>query len=101
MVAGAAVLVIVIDPEEKRRTNPIRALRLLGLTPSEARLAALVGGGYSRADAAEILGISESTAHDTIKKVYSKLDISRQSELVRLVDRLAVLECSRDSKGAS
>jgi DNA-binding CsgD family transcriptional regulator len=96
MFAGAAVLVLVVDPDESRRTSPIRALRLLGLTASEARLAALVGGGYSRADAAEALGISESTAHDTMKQIYSKLDMSRQSELVKLVDRLAVLETCGD-----
>jgi DNA-binding CsgD family transcriptional regulator len=91
MRTGAAVLVIVVDPEETQRISPIRALRLLGLTASEARLAALIGGGYSRAAAAEVLDISETTANDTIKQVYSKLEISRQSELVRLVDRLAVL----------
>jgi DNA-binding CsgD family transcriptional regulator len=38
-----------------------------------------------------VLGISESTASDTVKQVYAKLDISRQSELVRLVDRLGAL----------
>jgi DNA-binding CsgD family transcriptional regulator len=69
---------------------------MLGLTRYEARLAALFGGGWSRAEAAETLGITESTACDTAKQVYSKLDISRQSELVQLVDRLATLKSRAD-----
>jgi DNA-binding CsgD family transcriptional regulator len=93
---AAAALVLVIDPEQEGAPAPEHALRLLGLTRSEARLAALVGGGCSRAEAAETLGISESTACDTAKQVYSKLDISRQSELVRLVDRLATLKSRGD-----
>jgi DNA-binding CsgD family transcriptional regulator/PAS domain-containing protein len=88
---SAAALVIVIDPEQEGPQAPEQALRLLGLTRSEARLAGLIGTGHSRAEAADALGISESTARDTAKQVYAKLDISRQSELVRLVERLAVL----------
>jgi DNA-binding CsgD family transcriptional regulator len=67
----------------------VDAFRLLGLTPSQARLAALIGEGYSRAEAADALGLSQATVSDTIKHIYSKLEISRQSELVRLAGRLA------------
>jgi DNA-binding CsgD family transcriptional regulator len=88
---SAAALVIVIDPERDGPPAPEEALRLLGLTRSEARLAALLGNGRSRGEAADALGVSEFTACDTAKQVYAKLDISRQSELVRLVDRLAIL----------
>jgi DNA-binding CsgD family transcriptional regulator/PAS domain-containing protein len=95
MPESAAALVIVIDPEQDAPQAPEQALRLLGLTRSEARLAALIGTGHSRVEAADALGISESTARDTAKQVYVKLDISRQSELVRLVERLAVLKSKR------
>jgi DNA-binding CsgD family transcriptional regulator/PAS domain-containing protein len=91
MPTDAAALVLVIDPEQNDACSPVEALRLLGLTPAEARLAALLGHGCSRADAAAALGITEATASDTVKQVYCKLDMSRQSELVRLVGRLAVL----------
>jgi DNA-binding CsgD family transcriptional regulator len=87
--AGAAALVIVIDPTRKRRPAPVDAFRLLGLTPSQARLAALIGEGYSRAEAADALGLSQATVSDTIKHIYAKLEISRQSHLVRLASRLA------------
>jgi len=88
---GAAALVIVIDPTRKQRPAPVDAFRLLGLTPSQARLAALIGEGYSRAEAADALGLSQATVSDTIKHIYSKLEISRQSDLVRLTGRLATL----------
>jgi len=87
--AGAAALVIVIDPTRKQHPAPVDAFRLLGLTPSQARLAALIGEGYSRAEAADALGLSQATVSDTIKHIYSKLEISRQSDLVRLTSRLA------------
>jgi DNA-binding CsgD family transcriptional regulator/PAS domain-containing protein len=96
--SSAAALLIVVDPEQDGPQAPETPLRLLGLTRSEARLATLIGSGQSRAEAAETLGIRESTARDTAKQLYAKLDISRQSELVRLVERLAVLR-SRETNG--
>lgn len=98
---GAAALVIVVDPERSRDANPERELRLLGLTASEARVAALIGAGHSRGEAAEALGLACSTVSDTVKDIYSKLDVSRQSELVRLVDRLAVLASRRKKNGGA
>jgi DNA-binding CsgD family transcriptional regulator len=89
---GAVALLIVVDPEPRSPYSAIRELRVLGLAPSEARIAALIGAGCSRAEAAAALGISASTVHDAVKQIYAKLDISRQAELVRLLDRLAVLE---------
>ena len=95
-VPDCAALLLVVDSGRGRANSPIDALRLLGLTRSEARLGALIGAGYSRSEAAAELGISKTTVSDTIKQVYAKLDISRQSELVRLVDRLAVLKSRRE-----
>jgi DNA-binding CsgD family transcriptional regulator len=86
-----AALILIVDPEREHEHSPIEALRLLGLTKAEARVAALVGAGHSRREAAEALGISEWTAREALKRVFSKLGISRQSELVKLVHRLAVL----------
>ena len=96
--SSAAALLIVVDPEQDGLQAPEKALRLLGLTRSEARLAALIGSGQSRAEAAETLGIRESTARDTAKQLYAKLDNTRQSELVRLVDRLANIAMDEGTK---
>ncbi len=89
--AASEAMIIVIDPEQQEGYAPVTELCLLGLTHAEAKIAALLGSGHSRAEAAEQLGISEWTVADTAKKIYSKLGISRQSALVRLVDRLSQL----------
>jgi DNA-binding CsgD family transcriptional regulator len=82
---------LITDPG-REKSDPIRALQLLGLTPAEARIAALVGSGLSPREAAELAGNSEGTVRTTLKQVYEKLDIGRQSELARLVARLETTE---------
>jgi DNA-binding CsgD family transcriptional regulator len=58
---------------------------LLGLTLGEARVASLVGHGLPPRDAAERLGIGEETARTTLKRVFAKTGVSRQSELAALM----------------
>lgn len=88
---ASGALVLVVDPG----AGPAlvhACLKLLGLTSAEARLAAMVGSGVRRREAAHALGISEWTARDTLKTIYSKLDITSVAELVRLVDSVAAIE---------
>ncbi|MBX3594727.1 helix-turn-helix transcriptional regulator [Sphingomonas sp.] len=60
---------------------------LFDLTPSEARLAALLTQGYSLSEASEQAGITEGTARSYSKRVYAKVGVNRQTELVRLILR--------------
>ena len=84
-------LILVVDLDRESGDRPEAALRLLGLTPAEARAAALVGAGRSPREAAETLGIADGTVRILLKRAYEKLDVSRQSELARLVLRLSAL----------
>ncbi len=84
-------LLVFADPSEAVTTDPEPALQLLGLTPSEARAAALIGRGLGPREAAEELGLTENSVRTTIKRVFSKLALSRQSELAVLVSRIASL----------
>ena len=86
-----AALILVVDPDDAEGPSPIRELRLLGLTPAEADIAALLGAGHSREETARRLGLSPLTVSGTVKSIYTKLQISRQSQLVRLWERLASL----------
>lgn len=88
MATEPAALLLITDPARGHKADPIRSLQLLGLTPAEARIAALVGSGLSPREAGEMAGNSEGTVRNTLKHVYDKLDIGRQSELARLVSRL-------------
>jgi DNA-binding CsgD family transcriptional regulator len=63
--------------------------RLFELTPAEARLAWLVGAGCGLTEAAERLGVSPHTARTQLKCVFAKTATGRQSQLVRLLKRIA------------
>lgn len=83
-----AVLVLFRDLDAKGDLETSSVLQVLGLTPAEARLAAAVGEGHSVKLCADTLGITESTARSTLKIVYSKLGIGKQTELAGIVARL-------------
>lgn len=75
-------------------TNTLSAIQhlcRLGLTSGQARVANAVGGGLSPREASERLGLAESTVRHVLKTVFSKLGISRQSELAILVSKLSSL----------
>lgn len=59
-----------------------------GLTPREAELAMLLGEGRRIDQAAASLGISEQTARHHLKAIFRRLEIDRQTDLVRLITRL-------------
>lgn len=83
-----AVLLLFTNPMYDQKGQPSAGLRLLGLTPGEARVAAFVGGGRSVKEAARELGIAENTARSVLKVAYEKLGIGKQSELAKIVARL-------------
>ena len=64
--------------------------RTFALAPAEARVAALIGGGLSPRRAAEKLGISEGNVRTTLKRVFEKMGVSRQSELAVLFTKLSL-----------
>jgi DNA-binding CsgD family transcriptional regulator len=86
----ARVIVLVIDPMANAAADPAIVRDLLGLTLGEARVAALVGSGLSPVQAAQKLGIAEGTARVVLKRVFSKIGVSRQSELTALLSKTVV-----------
>lgn len=58
---------------------------LYGLTPAEERLASLLAGGATLAEAAQKLSIRMSTARGVLKSVFSKTGTRRQASLVNLI----------------
>ncbi|HEY8382522.1 MAG TPA: helix-turn-helix transcriptional regulator [Microvirga sp.] len=63
-------------------------LQRMGLTPAQARVAELVGAGNSPREAAEELGTTEGTIRTQLKAVFSRLGLTRQTELAILVTKL-------------
>ena len=90
MFSRARAIVLVIDAETDAPPDPALVRDLLGLTLSEAKVASLAGSGLRPREAAEKLGISEETARTALKRVFSKVGVSRQSELAALMTRLVL-----------
>ena len=86
----ARAILLVIDPEASGPADPALVRDVLGLTLGEARVAALVGSGLAPREAGEKLGITEETARTTLKRVFSKTGVSRQSELTALLTKLVL-----------
>lgn len=88
-----AALVFVVEPDRDcgGTATARRALRTLyGLTGAETAAAEAVAKGQGVAEAAEALGVAPTTLRWHLRNVFDKIGISRQAELVRLVERLSV-----------
>lgn len=59
--------------------------KLFGLTPREAALALRLAGGRTLQEAAEELGITQSTARAHLRAIFSKTGLDRQTKLVRAI----------------
>lgn len=81
-------LLLMTDRERAPSGDTTPTLELLGLTPAEARLAALVGGGLSPGAAARALWITQNTARTSLHIIYDKLGVHRMSGLVKLVTQI-------------
>jgi DNA-binding CsgD family transcriptional regulator len=83
-------IVLVIEQKLGEPADPAVVRDLLNLTLGEARIAALIGAGLAPREAAERLGIAEDTARNVLKRVFSKIGVSRQSELAALLAKLVL-----------
>jgi DNA-binding CsgD family transcriptional regulator/PAS domain-containing protein len=83
----ARVLVLALAQGERAPPDPTVVRDVLGLTPGEARVAAMIGAGKTPRDAAEALGLTEETTRTVLKRVFAKAGVSRQIELAGLIER--------------
>lgn len=83
---GPAVVVYATESERGGSFERLIAT-LFDLSPSEANLAALLTQGLTLAEAARETGLTESTVRSYSKKIFAKVGVGRQAELVRLILR--------------
>jgi DNA-binding CsgD family transcriptional regulator len=83
--AQPVAMIVIDDPENRPRPRADALAALWGLTPAEARLtAALVVGERLDAYAAQN-SISVQTVKTHLKRVFGKVGVTRQSDLIREV----------------
>jgi DNA-binding CsgD family transcriptional regulator len=81
--------VLITDPERRRPLDVELLQQGFGLTPREAALARALVDGDTVAAAADRLEMRYETARTHLRRILSKTQTSRQSELVLLLERLA------------
>ncbi|MGR3762481.1 helix-turn-helix transcriptional regulator (plasmid) [Roseobacteraceae bacterium NS-SX3] len=79
---GAALVVAILPRQPDRRRIEMLA-RKMGLSPAEARVAALIQLGLSNREAAHIAGLKEQTFNTYAKRVLSKLDAAGRAEMAQ------------------
>lgn len=82
---GTVAVLLISDPDSQALPSVDTVARLFDLTEAEARLALALSEGYRIEDAAESLGITLNSARTYLKRVFSKTEVTRQAELVRLI----------------
>ncbi|MFW8595942.1 helix-turn-helix transcriptional regulator [Cribrihabitans neustonicus] len=82
--AGADTpLVVVILPRQPDRTRIEMLAQKMGLSPAEARVAALIQLGLSNREAAHIAGLKEQTFNTYAKRVLAKLQSAGRAEMAQ------------------
>ena len=89
-----AAIILIVDPLREPRITVDHLGAVLGLTPSESQVAALLSQGHSVTVIARMTRRKVSSVRWLLKQAFAKLGISRQAELVRLVLSTDPLEAS-------
>ncbi|MYA31827.1 MAG: helix-turn-helix transcriptional regulator [Gammaproteobacteria bacterium] len=97
----AAALVLLAEPARGARIDPDLAAAVLGLTPTESRVAVMLAEGIDVRDIASAMERKESTIRYHVKQIYAKHGLRRQAELVRLVLSLAGAATSGGTNSSS
>jgi DNA-binding CsgD family transcriptional regulator len=86
--AAPAAVVFIFDPDSIRTPQPDLLIQLYGLTPKEALITQKLAEGKSVEQAAQELQIRYETARTHLRRIFSKTQTSRQTELLLLLARL-------------
>lgn len=94
----AVALALIVDAGQQVRVDPGLLTGALGLTPTEAEVATLLAAGLTPRQASASSGRGEGTIRWHLHRIFDKLSIERQANLVRLVRALGwVPSGKRDS----
>lgn len=85
---GAVALMFISDPTRKPSDRSAALRSAFGLTNTEARLAQSLSEGASLKQLARTYDITYETVRSHLRRILSKLGVSRQAELVRIAHAL-------------
>jgi DNA-binding CsgD family transcriptional regulator len=96
---GAALVLILLDPDNCPEPSHALLQQVFGLTRGEARLTNQLLCGQSLQDIALATGVSVSTVRSQTKSVLAKTHTRRQAQLVGLLTKLAMISDSPSETG--
>lgn len=85
---GARLIIFLVDMEAREAPLTKGLQKLFGLSVAEAEIAALLSEGLSATQIAHRRNASLGTVRVQLKHLFRKLDVGRQSDVVRLVAKL-------------
>lgn len=91
---GDEPLIIAMLPRPPEQKQIEGLVRKMGLTPSEARVAALIRDGLSNREAAKVAGLKVETFNTYAKRVLSKMNVSCRAEMAQMLTWQASMERS-------
>ena len=91
---------LIEEPDSRARISPQLVALRLGLSPAESRVAAALAEGLSVREIAAVTGRKEGSVRWQVSRIYQKLGLSRQANLVRLVLSVTELPGSLGVAGA-
>jgi len=91
---GEAVLLLVLDGEDRGRLTEKMLISSLGLTRAEARVALGAISGHAVPRIAKALKLSPHTVRAHLKHVFRKLNINSQKELLMMTMKMSLLTCA-------
>lgn len=80
-----SVALFIRDAERKSEASREMVRRLFDLTPAEASLALALANGLTLDEAADQLDIRKNTARAHLRSIFSKIGVTRQTTLVRVL----------------
>ncbi len=81
-------LVLIVDPDRERTSRGELLRQLYRLTSAEADVVLMVSSGLNIEEVANRRGVTGATAKTLLQRAYQKTDVSKASELARLVAEL-------------
>ena len=83
--SSPAVAIFVTDPDRQVRITSEAIADLFDLTRMEAEISACFSNGLSLSQTAKALGIAENTVRAHLRSVFTKIGVTRQSQLVHKI----------------
>lgn len=78
-------MIAIHDPDREVVLDEALVAELHGLTATEAEIAVAIAAGQTLAAIARSRDCTEQTARTHLKRIFSKMGLSRQSDLVRVL----------------